>query len=593
MAKLFITNNFNTNNNIVNHCEKQGFKSSFTGKFETANVIAFSKKNSSNDNFHQIGDELIIGIGSIIYKDFSNNNALKNILSDFSDENDIDLIKQTIIGNYVILIKKENNIFVFNDASNLYTLYYHQKNDNIYIGSDLFDLAINRNEKKSLTIDENNFLEGVFVNGILGEATIFKEIKKLLGHEYISINLRTENFKINHISVKKSIISKLSFERNFEKYHKTLINNINSIVKHYKNIAIFITGGLDSRVILSAFLNAGVKPTLLYGIGNSAITNTNNNDYEIVKKIAKKFDLELIKMNWSSPNPIDKHWDELSVKYGFHSEIYSGNINVIHEIEQLKNIDFIEFGYMGEVLRNSAWMDNYNKDFLCSKKLAELYLAKYNTGIIKNKEEIIENIENYFISVSERHEIDFKNISKDQNQIYDNEYRKFSDTHFLNFVNLYTFSLSILGNVHLLNIAATIPYDQKENGKFQIEIIRKLYAPVLSIPIFTHGKFIKIDKSNLTPVTNKTDLLNYLKSILLRNKFFLKSFSRLKLFVFPLFDKEKDELQFRTNGIKKYFNKKYNLNNDNKIKHISYAGAAYIAKYCHTRFIVDKIIKKK
>ena len=147
--------------------------------------------------------------------------------------------------------------------------------------------------------------------------------------------------------------------------------------------------------------------------------------------------------------------------------------------------------------------------------------------------------------------------------------------------------------MHLLNIAATIPYDQKENGKFQIEIIRKLYAPVLSIPIFTHGKFIKIDKSNLTPVTNKTDLLNYLKSILLRNKFFLKSFSRLKLFVFPLFDKEKDELQFRTNGIKKYFNKKYNLNNDNKIKHISYAGAAYIAKYCHTRFIVDKIIKKK
>lgn len=591
MAKLFFTNNFNTNQNIVNHCRKQGFKSSYTGKFETGNIAAFSKKNSDNDNFYQINEELIIGIGSIIYKDFSNKNALKNILNDFSNENDIDIIKQTIIGNYVILIKKKNNIFVFNDSSNLSTLYYYQINNEINIGSDLFDLAINGNEKKSLTIDENNFLEGVFVNGILCKGTIFKEIKKLLGHEYIAINLRTENFKINHISVKKSIISKLSFERNIEKYHKKLINNIDSIVKHYKNIAICITGGLDSRVILSAFLNAGVKPILLYGIGNSAITNTNNIDYEIVKKIAKKFDLELITMNWFSPNPIDKHWDELAIEYGFHSEIYSGNINVINEIERLKNIDFIEFGYMGEVLRNSAWLDNYNSNFLCYKKLAELYLAKYNTGIIKNKEDIIENIENYFMSVCERHEIDFKNINKDQNQIFDNEYRKISDTHFLNFVNLYTFSISILGNEHLLNMAATIPYDQKENGKFQIEIIRKLWEPVLSIPIFTHGKFLNIDKSNLRPVANKTNLLNHLKSILLRNKLFLRLFLRFKLFVFPLFDNEKDELQFRSNGIKKYFNKKYNLNNDSKLNHVAYSPVAYLVKYCHTRYLAKKILK--
>ena len=591
MAKLFFTNNFNTNQNIVNYCEKQGFKSLFTGKFETGNITAFSKKNSSHDNFYKIGDELIIGIGSIIYKEYSNNDALKNILSDFKTVDDIDLIKQTIIGNYVILIKNENNIFVFNDSSNLSTLYYYQKNNEISISSDLFDLAMSISENNSLIIDENSFLEGVFQNGILGEATIFKEIKKVLGHEYISMKINSNEFKIGNISTNPASVSTQNLEENIEEYTRILMSKVNQIVKHFSKIALFTTGGFDSRVVLSAYLNAGVRPTLIYGIGDSAITNTNNNDYESVKKIASRFNLELIIMNWSSPNPIDKHWDELSGKYGFHSEIYSGNVNILNEIENLKDIDYVDFGYMGECLRNNERLLNHHLEYFSSETFAELYLDKYNSDIFKNRKEIRKNVEKFFTTTCNRLKINPNKIHKNHSQYFDNEYRKCAESHLLNFCNLYINSISIIADSEVINFAATIPYDQKENGKFQIEIIRKLYAPVLSIPIFTHGKFLNIDKHNLRTLANKTNLFNYLKSILLRNKLFLKSFLRFKLLVFPMFDKEKDELHFRTNGIKKYLNKKYNLNNDNKIKHISYAGAAYIARYCHIRFIVKKILK--
>ena len=370
------------------------------------------------------------------------------------------------------------------------------------------------------------------------------------------------------------------------------MSKINKVVKHFKNISIFMTGGLDSRVILSAFIKSGVKPKLLYGVGNSAITNTNPNDFEIVKKIARKFNLDLVIMNWKSPYPIDKDWDKMLENYGFHSEIYSGTQNVFDAIEQLKDIDFIEFGYMGEVLRNSSWLDNYDYDFINSEQLSNLYLDKYNTQIINDNKKIKKNVIKYFNRISNRIGIDPKNIHKDQTQFFDNEYRKFSDTHLLNFVNLFTSSISIMGQDELLDFAAKVPYNQKINGKFQVEIIKRLEPSVLSIPILTHGQILNIDEVQIPTTLRKTNLFDLIKSKLANNSIILKIYLRIKFYMFPLFDKEKNKLHFRTNGIKKYLFKKYNLKNDRKIKNIAYAGAAYISKYCHLKFIVDKILKK-
>ena len=137
MAKFSFTNKIKINDNIIDCSKKQGFKLSFSDSFEIGHVTAFSKKNISNYNYYKTGEEIIIGIGSFIYKEYSDNRALKNILNDFSNKNDINLIKQTIIGNYVIFIKKYNEIYIFNDASNLSTLFYYKKKDIIIVCNDL------------------------------------------------------------------------------------------------------------------------------------------------------------------------------------------------------------------------------------------------------------------------------------------------------------------------------------------------------------------------------------------------------------------------------------------------------------------------
>lgn len=49
-----------------------------------------------------------------------------------------------------------------------------------------------------------------------------------------------------------------------------------------------MTGGLDTRTSLAAYLKSGSKPHLNYGIGNSLLINTFYDDYEIdlaIKKI--------------------------------------------------------------------------------------------------------------------------------------------------------------------------------------------------------------------------------------------------------------------------------------------------------------------
>lgn len=593
MAKLILTNVDGRKCDLLTPWHKQGFVASVNENVQSFTVAACSKKRRINKIVFRINNAFIVAVGSIIYKDNSSEQALKMILEDFLCTNDLGAIRRSIIGNYVILIRSVNKFIIFNDSSNLTPLYYYCKFDSIYVCSDLFDLAQTIVKTNALSVNEANLLQRVFVNGVLGTSTIFNEIKKLLGHEYIDIDIDTESFNIMELPVRAIGLSSHSLDFNVRTYFNALKSHVSSVVKQYRRVGIFMTGGLDSRVVLSAFLNAGIKPILLHGVGNSAITNTNTEDLIIVKSLAEKYNLELLVMDWSSPNPIDKHWEEMSETYGFHSDIYSGTLNIIHEIERLINIDFIEFGYMGEVLRNGSWMDEVGVDLFSCSDLARIYLDKYNSDIFRDRKTILKGVEDYFESVCVLNGINPRAIHRDQNQIFDNEYRKLADTHLLNFINLYTNSISLMGNSNLLAIAASIPYNQKTNGLFQLEIIKMFQESLLSIPILSHGKILRVGEGSLKKNDTGIWKMTVLKKILMRNPMVVKIILRTKYLLFPYFDNERGELAFRTNGIKKYVVKKYNLHKYNSIKHVSYAGAAYIARYAHFIFLINQVEKEK
>lgn len=125
-------------------------------------------------------------------------------------------------------------------------------------------------------------------------------------------------YKDKRIKVKDSLIMAQELSSLIKKYTKI-------IADVFPNIKINMTGGLDSRLVLAAFLSVGKKPELVYGVGNDYLTNTKNEDLETNKILAKKFNLKLTVLDWTiNKGPDIKERYHLYNRYGQYLELYHG-----------------------------------------------------------------------------------------------------------------------------------------------------------------------------------------------------------------------------------------------------------------------------
>uniref|UniRef100_UPI000A4C8EA6 hypothetical protein n=3 Tax=Vibrio TaxID=662 RepID=UPI000A4C8EA6 len=149
------------------------------------------------------------------------------------------------------------------------------------------------------------------------------------------------------------------------------------ISSKFSNISLCMTGGLDSRVVLSSYLSSGCSPSLLYGEGNSGLTNTKKKDLEIVEIIESKLGLKLDKMDWSTNEWFIKHWEPLTRKIGYLGWIYSGIPNVHNELENIDGNTLVDFGYFGEPFRDIEVLMEFEKDnYSLSDFLDKMYIKE-------------------------------------------------------------------------------------------------------------------------------------------------------------------------------------------------------------------------
>ncbi|RGN51047.1 hypothetical protein DXB60_23025 [Bacteroides fragilis] len=168
-----------------------------------------------------------------------------------------------------------------------------------------------------IALNVNGLLEFVYIGACVGSETLCKDIYRLSGNEYISINLQTSEFAIKEIA--------FEWRRPYDSYENSVsevVANLSQTAKVLSNVyastSICMTGGLDSRISLASFLSEGFKPTLLYGIGNSIITDTFKEDRDIVNKISDIFGLDLKLLDWSNPSKIDSFWDYYKINMAYY-----------------------------------------------------------------------------------------------------------------------------------------------------------------------------------------------------------------------------------------------------------------------------------
>ena len=158
------------------------------------------------------------------------------------------------------------------------------------------------------------------------EETLINEIHQIPSNSFIVINKKYKNFKIYFIDYKENTIP-LESEEGIK-----LIDNwvdkwgyiLRSLKKQTDNISLGLSGGFDTRTVLSILLNSGINLNDINVFSLQDKVHDHETDLKIAKRIASKFGLKINNYTLLKKGNIlnlkDKLYNALYTKLGFHVE---------------------------------------------------------------------------------------------------------------------------------------------------------------------------------------------------------------------------------------------------------------------------------
>jgi len=233
------------------------------------------------------GEDAVASIGYVGQIDGKSlQETLSQILGSFQESQIRDL-KKTLIGQYLLLIKKGQRIYIFSDFMGGRNIFY---SENGTIISSSFSQAEEHLETGPSDLDTYKLLEFLAVKHVLypawlGRSTKHKRIKWLLPYEYLVVHTETSSFRLGSIvysigNGKQSDRSALADE---------LLSVLRTIVgrSEYRDstVAASLSGGRDSRLIaaIASDFYKNVRYRIAYAPGHF----DSMKDMEVAMKLAR------------------------------------------------------------------------------------------------------------------------------------------------------------------------------------------------------------------------------------------------------------------------------------------------------------------
>lgn len=488
MAKFFITNEKEYYNSIKRQVEKTDFTLSFD--FTTPNgvhAIAVHKLGMQNVNAVSEQDDFCIATGTCIYKESL---EYRRLLREFDT---VSKVRQHIIGQYAVSIKKDKTITIFGDTCNCYDIYYWHDDKRYIVSNSLYEIVDILQGK--LTLNPQAIVERALQRVLLNGETYFKEIHCLQLGEIITIDIESSKFEINQVNVSFPIA------RNFDKaVHETahvLRENARVAVKVLGRPTVCVTGGLDSRMMLAAYLSVGGNPKLIYGKGHM---HGQPSDEKIAKMYAQKYGLELVFGDMSLPSPTDRDWDYYIKNHGFAAAgMWGASGNLIKTLTHLST-DCLNFGWGGELYRDTnGWFGQIERDETFS--LQQYFEHYYNhspsiDAALEVFPHYLEEVLEHLKKACEKYQIDINRMTVDENFILDVMYEGKAETQVPLFMQQMKYCYLLEFEYNALQYR--VPFEMKRDGRFQLSVIKALYEDILEVPIFSCCQWRRFDATTMT-----------------------------------------------------------------------------------------------
>jgi asparagine synthetase B (glutamine-hydrolysing) len=233
---------------------------------------------------YEVNKILVIIFGNpILNKKINKQKISRNIVKSSGLKN---IFIESLNGEFLIIYSdKANHRFqIANDRFTSIPLYYYVYKETLKASTKYIDIAKKLKEDNIWEIDNKLFFEFLWFRRIHGEKTYDKKSKFLKAARIISFD--NNQFKIDSYwqprFIKDKNLSLNHYSNELAKFITNSISEKTSDINDKKEIGIFLSGGMDTRVLLGAFSNSNnMKPTC-FTLGYSK-----QGEYRVAKEVAK------------------------------------------------------------------------------------------------------------------------------------------------------------------------------------------------------------------------------------------------------------------------------------------------------------------
>jgi len=157
---------------------------------------------------------------------------------------------------------------------------------------------------------------------------LIKEVNQISANSYLIINIKSKTVKIKSIDYEENTIP-LESEKGLEIIDKWVDKwafILRSLKQQTDNISIDLSGGFDTRTLLSIMLNTGIDLNGIYIHSIRDKLHDHDVDFNIATNIASKYGFQLNNRNFDNKNILlnekDSIINTIYIKLGFHKQFY-------------------------------------------------------------------------------------------------------------------------------------------------------------------------------------------------------------------------------------------------------------------------------
>jgi hypothetical protein len=507
MSRLFITNDASTFRRVLEGWQAAELPEGARLIAPEASAAVAKKRSIDHENALVLEeDRWAVGTGTYVtYSGTLGAQALTEIMR-VADPRDPTKVRDLLFGHYAIAFRTGNRIFVFCDAIASYELYFWTDpagSGAFAVTNFLSDLLAHPAIVPTVT-DLDALRAAYHGERGIGRTSLFDGVLSMRGHEFVEIII-TQGKSRAALRSTRIRPQPAPVARDFDSLLQAYIaesDRIFAALPVFSNIAINCTGGLDSRLLVAAARRHDLAPLLLYGVGNSRMTNTRREDLEAARAIGEAYGWPLHVMDWRQDKPYTRQdRRRLHARYGF-KQPYGSTEGLIRSFEGgIQPYPQVQMGGYNPAFTNrKPW--SWANETIALEEFVRRFAADYIDIFASEaaRQTYLDHLALDFVKLAADIGVDIENgrLAREDFVRLLIQGRSSKGAFNLNVFNQFAYYLAPYFTTSLFSCLTAVPAAWRNGDHFQLHAIKANCHRALDFPIFSGVRQFRLDRETMT-----------------------------------------------------------------------------------------------